>query len=45
MNAYYVCTWCSKKPEEGIRSLGTGVTDEYELVFGCWELNLVLLKE
>lgn len=28
------------KPEEGVRSLVTGVTDGCELPCGCWELNL-----
>ena len=32
--------WC-----EGIRSLGTGVSDSCELPCGCWELNLGPLKE
>ena len=30
---------------EGIRSLGTGVTDSCELLCGCWELNLSPLEE
>jgi hypothetical protein len=30
---------------EGVRSPGTGVTDRYELLCGCWELNPVPLEE
>jgi hypothetical protein len=30
---------------EGVGSLGTGVTDSYELPCGCWELNLGPLEE
>jgi hypothetical protein len=34
------CIQCPQRPEEGVRSLGTGVRDSYELPCGCWELNL-----
>lgn len=30
--------------EEGIRSLGTRVTDDCEIQCGCWELNEVPLE-
>jgi hypothetical protein len=33
------------RPEEGIRSSGTGVTDSCELLSGCWELNHGPLEE
>ncbi|KAL6034338.1 hypothetical protein STEG23_034958 [Scotinomys teguina] len=36
----YMHAWCPKKPEEGIRSLGTGITDSYAVPRGCWESNL-----
>ena len=38
----YLCTvrvHCPKRSEEGVRSLGTGVTDGCELPCGCWESN------
>jgi hypothetical protein len=40
-----LCTmWsqCPRKPEEGGRSSGAGVTDYCQLPSGCWELNHVL---
>lgn len=30
---------------ESFGSTGTGVKDGFELMYGCWELNLVPLKE
>ena len=27
MSVYYMCAWYQWRPEEGIRSIGTGVTD------------------
>ena len=36
---------CMQRPEEGIRSLGTGVTDGCELPCGCWEWNPGPLQE
>ena len=36
---------CSWRPEEGIRSLGTGDTNGCELPCGCWEVSQDLLKE
>ena len=50
-----LCTWvylCAPhvhrspwRPEEGTPSFGTGITNGCELPCGCWELNLVPLKE
>jgi hypothetical protein len=39
---YARCLW---RPEEGIRSLGTGVTDGCELSCEFWESNLGPLEE
>ena len=52
-NAYgcFICMYvgascvCPRRPEEGIRSPWTGVTDGCQLPRGCWELNLCLLEE
>lgn len=30
---------------EGVKSLGTGVADRYDLRHGCWELNLSLAEQ
>lgn len=43
----YACTyvytpcdaWYPRRPEEVIRVPGTGVTKDFELSCGCWELN------
>jgi hypothetical protein len=35
-----VCLWYLLRPEEGVRSHGTGVTDGCESHCGCWEFNL-----
>ena len=40
---YHVHAWCPWRPEEGIRSPETGVTDHCEL--RCWGLNLSPLEE
>jgi hypothetical protein len=40
-----MCVQCCGRPQEGIRSLGTGVIDGCELSCGCWELNPGPLKE
>lgn len=37
----YVCTWCSKMPEEGARSSGL----ELQIPCGYWELNPGTLQE
>ena len=44
-SVYQVCAWCSHRPEEGIRSPGTGVKGGCKLPCECWELNLGPLKE
>lgn len=35
----YMYAWYLRKPEEGVGSLGTGVTDSFEPPYWCWELN------
>ena len=35
----------SQRPEEGIRSSGTDITDSYEMPCGCWEPNPGPLQE
>jgi hypothetical protein len=41
-----VCVpWCPKRPEEGVRSHGTGVRERCEPPWGCWESNLGPLEE
>ena len=45
MYVYHVCAWCLWRPEEGIRSPGTGVTDGCEPPYGYWESNLGPLEE
>lgn len=32
---HYLCAWCLQRPEKGVRSFGTEVTDSYELC-GFW---------
>lgn len=44
-SVHLVFAWCSRKPEEGIWSLGTGVTEGFEAPYQCWELNLGSLEE
>lgn len=39
------CVQCQKRPEEDIVSPPTKVADGCEPPFGCWELNMGLLKE
>jgi hypothetical protein len=34
-----MCSWYQCRPEQGIRSPGTGVTDSCDLPCGFWELN------
>jgi hypothetical protein len=36
---------CPKRPEEGVRSPGTGVTDGCEPPCGCWEFNSGRMEE
>ena len=45
MYVYVPLAWDLWIPEEGIRSPGTGVTDDYEPPCGCWESNLGPLEE
>jgi hypothetical protein len=45
MSVYHVHAWCPQWLEEGIGSPGTRITDDFELLCGCWELNLGSLEE
>ena len=36
---------CSCKPEDGVGAHGTGISDGYESLCRCWELNPGPLKE
>lgn len=40
----YVCPpySCPKRPEKDIRSIGTGIADNYELIYGGLDLKLRL---
>lgn len=38
------CAQSTQRPEEGIRTSGTGATDSCESLDGCWELKLSLWK-
>lgn len=40
-----VCAWFLWRPEEGIESPETRITDSWELPCRCWELNLGPLEE
>ena len=40
MSVYHIPAQCPGRPEEGIRSPGTGAVDGCELPCGCWELNV-----
>ena len=42
---YYIGAWCPLRPDEGIGSPGTRVTDSCELPHGCWKSNMGSLKE
>lgn len=44
-SVYYGHTWYLWKSDEGVRSLGTRVTDVSETPCRCWELNLSSLPE
>lgn len=44
-SVHHVYTWCSRRLEEGIGSMGTGVTDGWEPPHGHWEVNLHRLEE
>lgn len=42
----YMCVFmCLQRPEKGVRSLGSGVTDGCEQPCGLWELNRGPLQE
>ena len=45
VSAYHMHVWCPGRPEESIRSLGTGITDSYKPPCGYWELDLGSQKE
>lgn len=45
MSVYHVHVFCSQRPEEDFRPVGTGDTDCNELKCGFWEANLDPLKE
>ena len=48
MHSYAPCEWSvwwPGRPEEGITSPGTGVTDGCELPYGCWESDPGHLEE
>jgi hypothetical protein len=45
MSVYCVCSWCLRRPEEGVRSPGTRVTDGCEPPYPCKESNLGTLEE
>ena len=40
-----VCLVHTERPEEGVRTPGTGGTDGCELLCGCWEWNPGSLQE
>lgn len=42
--AYPTYTWHPQRPEEGVESAGSRITDGRELPYGCWELNLSCLE-
>lgn len=42
---YYVHAWCPRRPEEGVRSPGTGVTGGCEPSCGCWQPHSPLQEE
>lgn len=44
MYLYHVPAWCLWRPEKGIRSPRTGVTDSCESLYGCWTWTWVLWK-
>lgn len=39
MSLQHIPAWYSKKPEESVRSLRTGVTDGCEMPCECWTPN------
>lgn len=45
MYVHHVYAWCTRRPEEGIKSLETGVTNGCQPPEGCWEPNPGPLQE
>lgn len=45
MSVHHVYVWYPQRPEEAVRCPGTGVIEDYDLTYGCWELNLGSLEE
>lgn len=41
----YKCTQYPRRPEVGMPSPGTGITEDYELLCDCWDPNLDPLQE
>lgn len=44
MYMHGVAAWCLQSPEEGARSLETGIAGAWEPVCGCWEVNFIRLQ-
>lgn len=40
LSFYCVCACGLQRLEEGVRYLGTGITDSFGLLYECWKLNL-----
>lgn len=45
MYVHYRHAWCPQRPEEGVVSPETSVTDDCESPGGCWELKWDPLQE
>jgi hypothetical protein len=45
MSVHHMYAWCLQRSEEGIMAPRTGVTDNFELPWRYWELDLGPLKE
>ena len=39
MSVYHVCASCPWRLEQGLRSLRTDIVGDYEVSYGCWEVN------
>lgn len=39
ISVYHIYAWCPRRPKEGLRTHGPGVTDSYDLSCGCWKSN------
>lgn len=44
MYVHHMCAWAPRRPDEGVRSPGTGVTGGYEPLHGWWKINPCPLK-